>query len=244
MAVLEHRKGRSAVQELVATPRRVVLEAVHSFKHIPAVIFSSGACCRLEVDFFPGVLTHIGDEKITRLAVEGETPGIAHAVCPDLVQCVRVAHEWVIRWHGVVAIRVAGETIAVNVHTQDLAQPGLEILSVLLRVAAAAAVAQSDVQVAIRAKGDLPAVVVGKRLRLSQDRVSRIGIADVWILRRNCVASHHGVARVVRVIDVEEAVIGVVGVESQAEQALLAATAHQVGDIQERGGQDCAVNQD
>jgi len=120
----------------------------------------------------------------------------------------------------------------------------LEILSVLLRVTAAAAVAQSDVQVAIRAKGELPAVVVGKRLRLSQDRVSRIGIGDVWILRRNCVASHHGVARVVRVIDVEESVSGVARVESQAEQALLATTAHQVGDIKERGRQDRAVNQD
>jgi hypothetical protein len=85
MAVLEYRKSRSAVQALVATPRRVVLEAVHSFKHIPAVIFSSGACCRLEVDFFPGILTHIGDEKVTCDPVESAAPGIAHAVCPDLV---------------------------------------------------------------------------------------------------------------------------------------------------------------
>jgi hypothetical protein len=118
----------------------------------------------------------------------------------------------------------------------------LKILSVLLRVTAAAAVAQSDVQVAIRAKRELPAVVVGKRLRLSQDHVSRIGIADVWILRRNSVAGHDGVARVVCVIDVEESVIGVVRVEGQAKQALLATTAHQVMDIQERCGKNCAVN--
>src|SRR6266511_2288254 len=217
MTVLEHGKGRSAVQELVAASRRLVLEAMHSLQHVPAVIFSSGACCGLKVNLFPGIWTHICDEKVTRDQVESAAPGIAYAVCPDLVQRIRIAYERIIRWHGVVAIRVAGEIIAVYVHTQDLPQPGLKILSVLLRITAAAAVAQSDVQVAIRTKVELPAVVVGKRLRLSQDRVSRIGIGDVWIFRRNCVAGHHGVARIVRVIDVEESVSGVVRVESEAE---------------------------
>src|SRR4029077_2166852 len=76
------------------------------------------------------------------------------------------------------------------------------------------------------------------------DSVSRIRIGDVWIVYRNCVAGHHGVARVVRGIDVEESISGVVRVESEAKQALLATAAHQVGDIKERGGQDRAVNQD
>ena len=182
MAVLEHGKSRFTVQKLVAASRRLILEAVHSLQHVPAVVFSSRACCQLEIDLFPGALADVGDEKITCLAVEGETPGIAHAVCPNLVQRVRVAHERIVRWHGVVAIGIAGKTIAVDVHTQDLAQPGLEILSVLLRVAAAAAVAQTNVQIGIRAKGELPAVVVGKRLYLTQDNVSRIRIGDVWIV--------------------------------------------------------------
>src|SRR5215208_5259810 len=99
MAVLEHGKSRSAVQELVATPRRLVLEAVHSLQHVPAVVFSSGARYRLKVNLFPCILTHIGNEKVTCEPVESAAPGIAHAVCPDLVQCVRVAHERVIRWH-------------------------------------------------------------------------------------------------------------------------------------------------
>src|SRR5215211_38455 len=145
MAVLEHGKSRATVQELVATSRRLILEAVHSLQHVPAVVFSSGARSRLEVDLFPVALPHIGNKKVPSDAVESTAPGIAHAVCPNLIQRVRVAHERIVRWHCVVAIRVAGEIIAVNIHTENLAQPGLETLSILLRVAPAAAIAQRNV---------------------------------------------------------------------------------------------------
>ena len=59
VVVLEDRKSRAAVQEIITTPWWVVVEAVHAFEDAPAVIFSSGAGRRLEVDLFPGVLSDI-----------------------------------------------------------------------------------------------------------------------------------------------------------------------------------------
>jgi hypothetical protein len=56
-----------------------------SFDHIPAVVFASGAGCQLEVDLFPGALADVGNEKITSRAIKGETPRIAHAICPNLI---------------------------------------------------------------------------------------------------------------------------------------------------------------
>jgi hypothetical protein len=85
VAVLEYRKSRSTVQKLVAASLWDIFEAVHSLQHVPAVVFSSGARCGLKVNLFPGILTHIGDEKVTCDPVESAAPGIAHAVCPDLV---------------------------------------------------------------------------------------------------------------------------------------------------------------
>jgi hypothetical protein len=217
VTVLKDWKRRLAIQEPAAASWRIIFVAVHSLEHVPAIILSSAARCRLKVDFFPGTLTHVGDEKITSHTVKGETPGIAHAVRPNLVQRVRVAHERIVRRHRVVAIRVAGEIVTVNIHTQDLAQPGLEILGVLLRVAAAAAITQPDVKVAIRTESKLSAVVVRKRLRLSQDRVSRAWIGDVWVLGGDCVASDLRSTVYVRVIDVEKSVSDVVRVKRETQ---------------------------
>lgn len=217
MVVLEHGKCRATVQELVAAPWGLILEAMHPLQHVPAIVFSSGACCWLIVDFFPGILTHVGDEEIPRDPVEGASPGIAHAVCPDLVQGIRVAHKGVVRWHCVVAIWIAGEVVAIDVYAQDLAQPGLEILSVLLRVPAAPAVAQRDVQVTVRTEGELPAVMVRERLILSQDKVGRVWIGYVGIFGRNSVPGDHGVAVYVRVIDIKKSVTDVVRMKGEPE---------------------------
>ena len=52
----------------------------------------------------------------------------------------------------------------VDVEAEDLAQDRRQLLSVALRVAAGAAVAQPEVEVAVRAEGELAAVVIGERL--------------------------------------------------------------------------------
>ena len=86
--------------------------------------------------------------------------------------------------------------------------------------------------------------MVGERLVLSEDRLGRVRVGHVWIGSGNLVAGHHGVARDIRVIDVEESVVSVVGMEGEAEQTALAATAHQSRDVQERCGKKRATIQD
>jgi len=70
MAVLEHGKGRSTVQELIAAPWGVVFITVHSLEHVPPVVLASGARYRLEIDFLPVVLSYFADQEIACLTVE------------------------------------------------------------------------------------------------------------------------------------------------------------------------------
>jgi hypothetical protein len=84
--------------------------------------------------------------------------------------------------------------------------------------------------------------VIRKRLRLTQNGERRVWIRDVWVVFGNRVAGDLRIAVYVGIIDVEESVVDVIRVESEAEQALLATTAYQVMDIQERCGKNCAVN--
>ena len=112
------------------------------------------------------------------------------------------------------------------------------VLRAVLRVAAAAAVAQADVQVAVGAELHLPAVVVGVGL-VDEQHLLRAGrVSQVRIACADAVAGDDGVAAVVGVVDVEIAVGGVVRMEGQAQQSLLiAAAAHQRVDVQKRRGQ-------
>ena len=84
--------------------------------------------------------------------------------------------------------------------------------------------------------------MIRKRLRLTQNGERRVWIRDVWVVFGNRVAGDLRIAVYVGIIDVEESVVDVIRVESEAEQALLATTAYQVMDIQERCGKNCAVN--
>ena len=129
VVVLGDRKGRASIQEVITTSRWVIVVAVHTFEHAPAVIFSSAAGRRLKVDLFPCVLTDVGNKKVPGGSIKGTTPWVAKAVGPDLVQ-PGTADKRVIGRHCVVAIRIAWEIIAVNVHAQNLAQPRFQVLSV------------------------------------------------------------------------------------------------------------------
>ena len=95
-----------------------------------------------------------------------------------------------------------------------------------MRVAAGAAVAEAEVQVAVRAERELPAVVVRVRLvegeedalggRVEQRRQRLVGDAEL---------GEHGVAVALarRVVDEGARVVRPVGMQRQPEQALLAA---------------------
>ena len=141
------RSGRvePSFKNALQLPGGLILEAVHSLQHVPAVVFSAEARCWLEVDLFPGVLADVGDKEVSRHAIKSTAPWVSHAVCPDLIKRIRIAHEWIVRWHGIIAVRVAWKIVPVDVHAENFAQPDLEILAILLRVASAAAVAQTGV---------------------------------------------------------------------------------------------------
>ena len=204
--VLEDRKSRAAVQEIITAPWRVVVEAVHAFEDAPAVILSSGAGRRLEVDLFPGVLSDIGNKKVPGSSIERAAPWVAQTVGPDFIQ-PGTADKRIVGRHRVVAVRIAREIIAVDVHAQDFAQPGFEILSGLERISATTTVAYGNIEVAIRTESELTAVMIAAGLILRQDNLRRVGIGHVRVAGGNLVAGNDcGPVVDSGVIDVEESV--------------------------------------
>jgi len=129
---------------------------------------------------------------------------------------------------------------AVVVHAEHLAQQ----LGAVLRVAddrrvsgalvvEVAAVTPARVQLAVRPEGQVAAVVVGLRVRHraeDHDAAAGIGLGRSGRRAEHRVALDDlGTAGDARVVDVEEAVVQEVGVEGQAEQALLVAAGLHLG---------------
>ncbi len=209
VVVFEDWQRRAAVEKVVAATGWVVIETVHSFQHAPAIILTAAAACRLEIHFFPGILSDIADKEVPGQSIERAAPGITQPVGPDFRQGWRmpVPDEGVVWWHSVVAIGIAWEIVAVNVHPQNFAQPRHQILAVPFWVSAATAVAYGNIQIAIRTKGDgSPVMVLAVNLRLLQDCVSRVRIRYIGVTGGNLVTSNHDVVIVVGVIDIEVSV--------------------------------------
>jgi hypothetical protein len=109
-------------------------------------------------------------------------------------------------------------------------------------VAGGAAVADRDVEVAVRAEREVAGVVVALRLRDLQQCPLRPTIDAAAVRRRPELGQDEGVAVVLgrprpsggAVPDEQPSVVGVVGVERDAEQALLAAGEDGVSEVQER----------
>ena len=121
------------------------------------------------------------------VAVEREPPRVAHAVEPDLGRARPDA----------VGERVAGRDGVgrspvgrLGVDAQDLAEQGLGVLAVAVGVAAAAPVAEPDVEVAVGAEHQLAAVVVRERLgheqQLARGCGCRPGRRPSGTRRRGC----------------------------------------------------------
>ena len=155
---------------------------------------------------------------------------------PDLVRGARVTDERVARRDG-----VAGALV--DVEAQRLAEQEVAVLG----VAAAAAVAQHDVEVAVRT--ELQAAGVVPRLQLEDRadhyagalRIGQVGVAGV----DRVALDHGGAVGGAGVVHVELAVAGVAGVERQAEQALLGAGGDDLAaQVEERRRQDLPVADD
>jgi hypothetical protein len=121
---------------------------------------------------------------------------------------------------------------------------GAEVLAVLLRVAAAAAVAQGDVEEPVGPEGETAAVVVREGLGHEQDALLAARIRDVPCRRVRPELGDVGVAVAVGVVDEEAAVLGVTRVEGEAEEAPLPAARDAAGDVEEGRRHDRPVPQD
>jgi hypothetical protein len=133
-----------------------------------------------QVDLLARVLPDVADPEVAGLAVEGEPPGVAQPVRPDLVAAARGAGERV-----VLRDRVGRATRApARVDADELAEQRVEILAVVARVVAPAAVAEAGVQQPAGVELELAAVVVGVlRVRLAEHEPADAGLGPVRIAR-------------------------------------------------------------
>src|SRR5439155_16458592 len=121
------------------------------------VVLAAVAGGEADVHLLPEVLPDVGDDEVTRGPVEGEAPGIAQAVGPDLAAGAGGGAEGVVGRHRVGAAPV-------HVDAEHLAEERAEVLAVAEGVAPAAAVAEADVEHAVAAEREAAPVVVGEGL--------------------------------------------------------------------------------
>ena len=164
----------------------------------PAIIFSSLAISSLEVDFFPVILAHIGDVKISRLAIEGHLHGVTHLVSPDFRPGIEVnlrktffrdAKEHHLLQgcdHGVVCRNPVATVAAagIDINTKHLGQEGAEILPRANDIPFPSTISTTDVKVSVRPENQFTPIVVGIRLLDLHHYTDRIEVRSVGIIRR------------------------------------------------------------
>jgi hypothetical protein len=144
------------------------------------------------VHFLHRAFADVTDEQGSGAAdtvVEAGAEGIAQPVGPDLRRAAGDG-EGIGGRDAVVAGVVGGEIVARHIQPQDLAEQRFRVLPVVVRIAAAAAIADRHVQVSIGTEADPAAVVVDPWMRLAQDHLHRRGVGDVAVGRRRAIAPH------------------------------------------------------
>ncbi len=174
MIVLGHR-----VDETGSRTTSLASEVMAAFATAPAVV----ATLHDDVDLLPVTLADVTEPQLATLLVETPAPRIAHAVRVDFWAGLRIGRGTAL-WIG--AKRIGrGNRIGrrgfdgANVDAQNLAEHRRKRLAVANRavlrvwIAAAAAVAKSNVEKSIRTKCDVAAVVI--RLRLIERQQDALG---------------------------------------------------------------------
>ena len=209
-----------------------------SLRDAPAVVAPSRVIRRLEVHLFPQVLPDIRDEQISARAVEVEFPRVAQSVGPDLRQGARLADKRIAGRHGETGSRI-------DVDAQQLAQANAEVLCVVVGITAAAAVADADVQIAVRAEDDVAAVVIAERVCHREELAFRRRVRHIGVRRAAQVfRDDDRTVGLARVVDVELAAGPELRMERKAEKPALAARQHLRRDIEERSREHGAVPDD
>src|SRR5437867_4420947 len=125
---------------------------VGSLHNVPPEVAAFGD----DVNFLPAILPNVTGEEESGGAVERKAPGVAQAVRPDLPQAAAV-HKWIVRWDRVLFARGKRR---VHSDPQNFGEQRVRVLTVALRIAPAATIAKSDVEIPVGTKGELPTVVV------------------------------------------------------------------------------------
>ena len=168
----EYRRRRADAKRLAR------IEVVPPFAAAPAVVRAAAIArgTRAEVDLLVHVLAHVRDRKVTGLAIEGEAPGVAEAVGPDLAAPRRLVVERVVGRDRVLAIRRS-----TWIDAEDLAGQRPQVLPGQIGVAPSSAVTGPHVQVTVGAELQLAAVVIRARVRELQDEPSTGRVRDVRV---------------------------------------------------------------
>src|SRR6266581_1422753 len=116
---------------------------------VPAVVLASARARRLKVDLLPGVLPDVAGPQVAGLAVERVPPGVTQAVRPDLRPGAGAPDERIVLRHEIRAVRRDRAVGLPRLDPQHLAEQRPERLPVPHGVAAAAAIPEPDVQVAV-----------------------------------------------------------------------------------------------
>jgi len=123
------------------------------------------------------------------------------------------------------ARRVGRKIVIVDVDPEDLAEQDVEILGVAIGVVGPSPIANGNIEITVRAKGETAAIVVGEdRVRYRDDRADRCGIGEGRIAARPGIFANLDVARRLCQENEETAVGRIVRMESESEDAALAAT--------------------
>lgn len=129
--------------------------ADRSFHLVPAVIFPGSD----HADFFPGALSHVPGIEEAGDRVETKPPRVSQAHGPDL--CRGAGSKGRIILGDPVGFSVL---LPVDIDAKHFPQECRRILSVPEWIVGRTAVTHSDVEHAVGAEGDSPAVMVGERL--------------------------------------------------------------------------------
>src|SRR5205814_2319181 len=185
----------------------------------PIVVQGALLLWRAHVDLFPLVLPHVADVEVARRAVPREAPRVPQAEADDL----------------------PARSGLVDVQAQELPELGAQVLRVVVRVAARAAVAGARVEQAVGPELQLPAVVVVElAVGNAQERLPGVGQPDRPVRLELVDANVSG-----RVVEVEEEAVvpGVARMERDRQEPLLAAAPDQLADVDERLRAELSVDE-
>jgi len=163
------------VDQIVYLARPV---AIVSLPEIIPVVFPSCATGVLKVDLLSLHSAGVGDVESACQFVEGDSPGIAQSHCPDFRAVTVYFYEGITVRDGI------GSNAGFHIDAQEFAQQGAWLLRIepIRAAAAAAAVATTDVEVAVSGtERHGAAVVTLTGLRDGKQDLLAIGIGDVGI---------------------------------------------------------------